>query len=56
LDSILSDRPQRPKQTDEAARKEIAAWSGRQFDPRVVEAFLSMPEEIWDKLRRDCKG
>ncbi|HWZ83973.1 MAG TPA: HD domain-containing phosphohydrolase [Terriglobales bacterium] len=54
FDAITSDRPYRPKQTDEAARKEIAAWSGRQFDPRIVEVFLGMPDHIWDELRRDC--
>ncbi len=54
FDAITSDRPYRPRQTDEAARKEIAAWSGRQFDPRIVEIFLSMPDNIWDELRRDC--
>src|ERR1700738_804719 len=31
FDAITSDRPYRPKQSDEAARKEIAAWSGKQF-------------------------
>src|SRR5712672_1270496 len=54
FDAITSDRPYRPKQSDEAARKEIAAWSGRQFDPRSVEVFLSMPDNIWDELRKDC--
>jgi cyclic di-GMP phosphodiesterase len=54
FDAITSNRPYRPKQTDEAARKEIDAWSGRQFDPEVVKVFLSMPDSIWDELRRDC--
>jgi putative nucleotidyltransferase with HDIG domain len=54
FDAITTDRPYRPRQTDEAARKEISAWSGRQFDPRIVEVFLSMPDHIWDELRRDC--
>jgi len=54
FDAITSDRPYRPRQSDEAARKEIAAWSGRQFDPRIVEVFLSMPDNIWDELRKDC--
>ncbi len=54
FDAITSDRPYRPRQTDDAARKEIAEWSGRQFDPRIVEIFLSMPDNIWDELRRDC--
>jgi putative nucleotidyltransferase with HDIG domain len=54
FDAITSDRPYRPRQTDEAARKEIQAWSGRQFDPRIVDVFLSMPDNIWDELRKDC--
>ncbi|HEY1400655.1 MAG TPA: HD domain-containing phosphohydrolase [Terriglobales bacterium] len=53
FDAITSDRPYRPKQSDEAARKEIELWSGRQFDPRIVEVFLSMPDNIWEDLRKD---
>ena len=56
LDSILSDRPYRPKQSHEAARKEIKTWSGRQFDPRVVDAFLSMPDDLWEQLRGEANG
>jgi ribonuclease P protein subunit RPR2 len=40
LDAMTSDRPyRRARPWDEAAR-EIAAQSGRQFDPQVVEAFV----------------
>jgi putative nucleotidyltransferase with HDIG domain len=53
LDAITSDRPYRPKQTVDAARKEIERWAGRQFDPEVVKTFLSMPENIWDDLRKE---
>jgi HD-GYP domain-containing protein (c-di-GMP phosphodiesterase class II) len=53
LDAITSDRPYRPKQSITAAREEIRVWSGRQFDPEVVKTFLSMPENIWDDLRRE---
>jgi putative nucleotidyltransferase with HDIG domain len=53
FDAITSNRPYRDKQSDEAARKEIELWSGRQFDPRIVEVFLSMPDNIWEDLRRD---
>ena len=53
FDAITSNRVYRPKQSDEAARKEIQLWSGRQFDPRIVEVFLSMPDNIWDDLRKD---
>src|SRR5262249_36720040 len=53
LDAITSDRPYRPAQTLSAARKEIEVWSGRQFDPEIVKVFLSMPENIWDDLRKE---
>jgi len=53
LDAITSDRPYRRKRSIAEARKEIEIWSGRQFDPDVVETFLSMPENIWEDLRKD---
>jgi putative nucleotidyltransferase with HDIG domain len=52
LDAITSNRPYRPAQSLGAARKEIEVWSGRQFDPQVVKTFLSMPEDIWNDLRK----
>jgi putative nucleotidyltransferase with HDIG domain len=55
FDSITSDLPYRPKQSDEAARKEIELWSGRQFDPRIVEVFLSVPDKMWEELRKDVR-
>src|SRR5262249_51483433 len=39
LDAMTSDRPYRTARSWEEARGEIFAQSGRQFDPRVVEAF-----------------
>jgi putative nucleotidyltransferase with HDIG domain len=51
LDAITSDRPYRPAQSLTAARKEIQRCSGTQFDPQVVEIFLSMDEKIWQELR-----
>ena len=53
LDAITSDRPYRPAQSLPAAREEIQRWAGRQFDPQVVEVFLTMPEKLWQDLRRD---
>lgn len=52
LDAITSDRPYRPARSVTVAREEIETWAGRQFDPRVVQTFLSMPENIWMDLRR----
>jgi putative nucleotidyltransferase with HDIG domain len=56
LDAITSDRPYRAKRSIAEARTEIEKWSGRQFDPEVVTAFLSMPENIWADLRKDIDG
>jgi putative nucleotidyltransferase with HDIG domain len=53
LDAIINDRPYRPAQSFDAAREEIKRWSGRQFDPEVVNTFLSMPENIWTDLRKE---
>ena len=53
LDAIMSDRPYRKAQSLEAAKKEIVKWSGRQFDPDVVDMFVNMPEHIWEELRRE---
>ena len=56
LDAIISNRPYRPAKSLTAARKEIQAWSGRQFDPEVVEVFLRMPDEIFEDLRREINA
>ncbi len=52
LDAITSDRIYRPARSMAEARKEILDWSGRQFDPEVVEVFMQMPDEIFEELRR----
>jgi putative nucleotidyltransferase with HDIG domain len=53
LDAITSNRPYRPAQTVEAARSEIATWSGRQFDPSIVRVFLAIPPSVWEDLHRE---
>ena len=53
LDAITSDRPYRAARSVNAARDEIAAWSGRQFDPVVVDLFLAIPASVWDDLHRE---
>jgi putative nucleotidyltransferase with HDIG domain len=52
FDAITSDRVYRQGRPYEAAAGELNEWSGRQFDPRVVEAFHRVPKEDWDELRR----
>jgi ribonuclease P protein subunit RPR2 len=41
LDAITSDRPYRPAQPWETAREEIVEQAGRQFDPEIVDAFVT---------------
>jgi putative nucleotidyltransferase with HDIG domain len=53
LDAITSDRIYRAAQSLLAAKVEIQKWSGRQFDPEVVNVFLEMPDNIWEDLRKE---
>jgi len=53
LDAMISDRPYRKALPLSHARAEIQRCSGTQFDPRVVEVFLSIPEEHWLELREN---
>jgi HD-GYP domain-containing protein (c-di-GMP phosphodiesterase class II) len=56
LDAITSDRPYRIARTFDVAREEILRCSGTQFDPRVVETFLKIPNELWHELRSEITG
>lgn len=56
LDAITSDRPYRKARSLHEARKEIDAWSGRQFDPEVVAVFRQMPDDIFEELRRAIRA
>ncbi|MCP2519734.1 response regulator [Candidatus Aminicenantes bacterium AC-708-M15] len=51
LEALISDRPYRKALPIEEAKKEIIRCSGSQFDPKVVEAFLSIPLEDWLKIK-----
>ena len=56
LDAITSDRPYRMARSFDAAREEVLRCSGTQFDPAVVEAFLKIPNELWQELRSEISG
>ncbi len=51
LDAITSHRPYRQERDFKTARKEIIAARGKQFDPKIVDAFCSLPIEDWEKIR-----
>ena len=50
-DAITSTRPYRAGRSYEVARDEIIKFSGTQFDPRVVETFLKLPQQEFDSIR-----
>ena len=52
FDAITSDRVYRRGKPYEAAAKELDDWAGRQFDPKVVEAFHRVPKDDWEELHR----
>jgi response regulator RpfG family c-di-GMP phosphodiesterase len=55
LDAITSDRPYRRSRPFGEARNEITRCRGTQFDPRVVDAFLAVPPEDWERIRLDVE-
>ncbi|HET8541677.1 MAG TPA: HD domain-containing phosphohydrolase [Anaeromyxobacter sp.] len=55
LDAITSDRPYRKARGFDEARAEIVRCGGTQFDPRVVDAFLAVPPEDWERIRLDVE-
>jgi response regulator RpfG family c-di-GMP phosphodiesterase len=56
FDAITSDRPYRRGRDYAAARAEIVRCSGTQFDPRVVAAFCSVPENDWAHIRENINA
>ena len=48
-DALTSDRPYRPAWSQEKALQYIKEQSGHHFDPRVVEKFLGLLEELKDE-------
>jgi HD-GYP domain-containing protein (c-di-GMP phosphodiesterase class II) len=51
LDALTTDRPYRRGTRFERAREEIRSHSGSQFDPDVVAAFDTIPDETFAALR-----
>ena len=50
-DALTSDRPYRPAQGVDAAKRAIADSSGTQFDPKLVEVFIAIPEVKLEMIR-----
>ncbi|HEY3176318.1 MAG TPA: HD domain-containing phosphohydrolase [Candidatus Polarisedimenticolia bacterium] len=56
LDAMTMNRPYRKAMEYQRAREEVMKFGGTQFDPRVVEAFLQIPEQEWETIRRSIKA
>jgi HD-GYP domain-containing protein (c-di-GMP phosphodiesterase class II) len=55
LDAITSDRPYRKSRPFDEARAEIVRCRATQFDPEIVDAFLAVPPEDWERIRLDVE-
>ena len=55
LDDLTTDRPYRPASSLAVAREMIVESSGTHFDPRVVEAFIAIPDEAFERIAREIK-
>jgi len=51
LDALTTDRPYRPASSWAAAREEIRAGAGSQFDPAVVDAYDRVPDAALAAIR-----
>ncbi len=56
LDAITSSRPYRKAQGFSAAIEEIEKGKGTQFDPTVVDAFLSIPTAKWEQIKAETES
>jgi HD-GYP domain-containing protein (c-di-GMP phosphodiesterase class II) len=56
FDAITSDRHYSQARSMATAVREIKKGSGSHFDPDVVDAFLSVPLDLWQRTRRDDRN
>lgn len=54
FDAMTSDRPYRAAMSMAQVRAELIRCRGTQFDPDVVDAFLSIETTTWDEIRRNA--
>lgn len=55
LDAITSDRPYRKGKSFEEVYKEIEKGGDSQFDPLLVDVFLSIPKEKWQQIKASTR-
>jgi ribonuclease P protein subunit RPR2 len=55
FDALTTKRPYRPASSFTVAREIITGQAGAQFDPRVVEAFNSIPQSTLERIRAQVR-
>jgi putative nucleotidyltransferase with HDIG domain len=55
LDALTTDRPYRPACSLSYARAMILGEDGKQFDPRVVDVFASIDDEVFERIASDIR-
>jgi len=53
VDAMTSDRPYRRAMSWQAAREQVEQGSGTLYDAKIVEVFLGIPTEEWERLRQE---
>lgn len=55
LDALTTDRPYRPASSLAVAREMIERESGTQFDPRVVDGFNTIPDDVFARIGAEIR-
>jgi ribonuclease P protein subunit RPR2 len=55
LDALTTDRPYRPATSLRYARQMITGGSGTQFDPRVVDAFNAIDDQVFERIAAEIR-
>jgi HD-GYP domain-containing protein (c-di-GMP phosphodiesterase class II) len=55
LDALTTDRPYRPATSLRYAREMITSGSGTQFDPRVVDAFNAIDDQVFERIAAEIR-
>jgi ribonuclease P protein subunit RPR2 len=53
LDALTTDRPYRPGRSLAEARPIITDASGTQFDPAIVEIFMSIDDDVLRQIQEE---
>ena len=55
-DAMTSDRPYRSARSTKAAGQELLRFVGKQFEAEIVKAFVAIPQECLEQLRREVEA